>query len=390
MSYRSESTSAGGNIDLNKIILVAIVFASISGVGFLSHNVFSIDLQSFQFLGSIDEFTSPVCTCAGDDGLFSMENCQQFMGDYSDPNMLCVWEAGIEEYGDPPSSAQGCGVGFWKNNAGSSELSVIESESDTMWPPGYQPDYYYNDMFHTTILALPENVIDDDKKKDSKENEIHRNDVISEDETDENDDKKKDSKENEIHRNDVILEDEELGDSEDDPASEDDVNKKKDSKENEIHRNDVILEDEELGEEENETSEDWDEKRKEKRELTKPSGGGKVVICHDNDTIEVNSARLQEHIDHGDTMEACPEEEDSELTLLEALNAKGGTMNALLRQSVAALLNAAHSDVNYPNSVIEVISLTQIALISEDYDETANMFEEFNDDLEKPLLCADG
>ena len=95
---------------MNKIILVAIVFASISGVGFLSHNVFSIDLQSFQILGSIDEFTSPVCTCAGDDGLFSMENCQQFMGDYSDPNMLCVWEAGVEEYGDPPSSAQGCDV----------------------------------------------------------------------------------------------------------------------------------------------------------------------------------------------------------------------------------------------------------------------------------------
>jgi len=65
-------------------------------------------------------------------------------------------------------------------------------------------------------------------------------------------------------------------------------------------------------------------------------------------------------------------------------------MNALLRQSVAALLNAAHSDVNYPNTVVEVISSTQVALISEDYDETVNMFEEFNEDSEKPLFCRTG
>jgi len=330
---------------MNKIILVAIVFASISGVGFLSHNVFSIDLQSFQVLGSIDEFTSPVCTCAGDDGLFSMENCQQFMGDYSDPNMLCVWEAGIEEYGDPPSSAQGCDVEFWKNNAGTFESAIIESDSDTDWPPGYQPDYYYNDMFHTTILVLPENVIDDEQKKESKENEIHRNDVI--------------------------LEDEELGDGEDETSENGD--RKKESKENEIHRNDVILEDE--------TSEDWEEKRKDKRE--------KIEICHDNNTIEVKSSAWLAHRDHGDTMGAC-QDDGLGPTLLEALNAKGGEMNALLRQSVAALLNAAHSDVNYPNSVVEVISSTQIALVSEDYDETANMFEEFNEDSEKPLFCRTG
>ena len=86
-------------------------------------------------------------------------------------------------------------------------------------------------------------------------------------------------------------------------------------------------------------------------------------------------------------MGACPDEEDLGPTLLEALNAKGGEMNALLRQSVAALLNAAHSDVNYPNTVVEVISSTQVALISEDYDETVIMFEDFNEDSEKPLFC---
>ena len=168
---------------MKKLIILAIVFASISGIGFLSNNVFSVNLQTFQFLDSIAEFDTPVCTCAGDDGLFSMENCQQFMGDYSDPNMLCVWEAGIEEYGDPPSSAQGCEVEFWKNNAETLESSIVKSDSNTVWPPGYEPGYYYNDMFHTTILTQSENETteDDDKKKDSKENEVHDRDVIIED-----------------------------------------------------------------------------------------------------------------------------------------------------------------------------------------------------------------
>jgi len=353
---------------LKKLIILAIVFASISGIGFLGHNVFSIDLQTFQLIGSIAEFDSPVCTCAGADGLFSMENCQQFMGDYSDPNMLCVWEAGIEEYGDPPSSAQGCDVAFWKNNAGTFDSNIIESDSDTDWPPGYQPDYYYNDMFHTTILTQSENEPSKEKheKKDSKENEVHDRDVILEDEeneTTEDDDKKKDSKENEVHDRDIIREDE-------------DEHEKKDSKENEVHDRNVIREDEE-----NETSEDWEDKRKEKRE--------KILICHNNNTIEVNSAALRDHKKHGDSMGAC-QDDGLGPTLLEALNAKGGEMNALLRQSVAALLNAAHSDVNYPNTVVDVISSTQIALISEDYDETANMFEEFNEDSEKPLFCRTG
>ena len=62
-------------------------------------------------------------------------------------------------------------------------------------------------------------------------------------------------------------------------------------------------------------------------------------------------------------------------------------MNSLLRHSVAALLNAAHSDVDYPYSVVDVISMTQVALISEDYKETSKIFEELNEKSEKPPLC---
>lgn len=51
-----------------------------------------------------------------------------------------------------------------------------------------------------------------------------------------------------------------------------------------------------------------------------------------------------------------------DLTLLEALGQGGGGVNALLRQAVAALLNAAHVEVNYPIALADVILLTQAAL----------------------------
>ena len=53
-------------------------------------------------------------------------------------------------------------------------------------------------------------------------------------------------------------------------------------------------------------------------------------------------------------------------TLLQALNATGGGVNALARAAVAALLNAAHADINYPVSENCVIAWTSAAIISGD------------------------
>jgi hypothetical protein len=50
---------------------------------------------------------------------------------------------------------------------------------------------------------------------------------------------------------------------------------------------------------------------------------------------------------------------DPDITLLDAVWAKGGGENALARQGTAALLSAAHPDVNYPLSVAEVIAIVQ-------------------------------
>jgi len=37
------------------------------------------------------------------------------------------------------------------------------------------------------------------------------------------------------------------------------------------------------------------------------SGGEKLTICHKGKTIEVAQAAVQAHLDHGDTLGACPE-----------------------------------------------------------------------------------
>ena len=50
-----------------------------------------------------------------------------------------------------------------------------------------------------------------------------------------------------------------------------------------------------------------------------------------------------------------------DISLLEAVNMKGGQFKALVRHAAAALLNAAHPDVDYPYSQAEIISMVQEA-----------------------------
>ncbi len=69
------------------------------------------------------------------------------------------------------------------------------------------------------------------------------------------------------------------------------------------------------------------------------------------------------------------------LALKNALKLKGGGLNALMRHSVAALLNAGTGDhhVNSVFTVAEVIAATQLAVGSGDYEPTKNAFEESNE-----------
>lgn len=68
-------------------------------------------------------------------------------------------------------------------------------------------------------------------------------------------------------------------------------------------------------------------------------------------------------------------------TLGDAINARGGGLNKLLRFSVASLLSAGHPDVNFALTEAEVIAMAYAAYVAGDY----NVFDGFFDDEVCPL-----
>ena len=72
-------------------------------------------------------------------------------------------------------------------------------------------------------------------------------------------------------------------------------------------------------------------------------------------------------------------------SLLQALWANGGGINALARHAVAALLNASSPDVAYAYTVGQIIDMVQAAIDSGDYGPTKDMLEEENDPTPCPL-----
>lgn len=70
---------------------------------------------------------------------------------------------------------------------------------------------------------------------------------------------------------------------------------------------------------------------------------------------------------------------DPNLTLLQAAGQGGGGVNALGRHAVAALLNAAHPDVDSPLTTAQVIAAVQSAAASGDFETTKDMLEDNNE-----------
>lgn len=66
-------------------------------------------------------------------------------------------------------------------------------------------------------------------------------------------------------------------------------------------------------------------------------------------------------------------------SLLDAVWANGGGVDALARHSVAALLNASSPDVDYPYTTGEVIDAVQNAFMSDNFEDTKDMFEGWNE-----------
>ena len=283
---------------MNKIIILALVFSGLAGVGILG-NTFLIDIQPLGLFASLDELPGSSCSCADSEGNFSPENCEQFMGDYTDsPEMVCeelalALNGGMEIYGDIPLETQGCNTDFWQSSSDGSETS-------TVWPAGYSPNYYFNDMFQVSI-TLP--VQEDNKVLDEKAETSSTLEAV-------------------------------------------------DENVNSIGVTEVIP----LEPLENDTN-------------------------SDTETVEDEVVTgLTENIKNSNS--------NNGPTLAEALELQETQLNDLLRESVAAMLNAAHSEIDYPYSVAEIIKMTQIALANEEYDETVNALKEANVRGNTPICSA--
>jgi hypothetical protein len=74
------------------------------------------------------------------------------------------------------------------------------------------------------------------------------------------------------------------------------------------------------------------------------------------------------------------------VTLLQALSFKGGGLEALLRQAVAALLNSTNAEVSYPLTADEIIALVNAALVSGDYESLKDQLDAANN-LGAPGFC---
>jgi hypothetical protein len=75
-------------------------------------------------------------------------------------------------------------------------------------------------------------------------------------------------------------------------------------------------------------------------------------------------------------------------TLLDGLRTGGGGQEALLRQAVAALLNAAHGSIDYAYSVDEALALVRAAFTTGEFEPVKDLLEAAND-VECPLPESD-
>lgn len=69
---------------------------------------------------------------------------------------------------------------------------------------------------------------------------------------------------------------------------------------------------------------------------------------------------------------------DHDPTLFKALKTDGKNIKQLLREAVAAMLNAAHPKVEYKYSVAEIMGITQSAIAARDYQTATDEFAKYN------------
>jgi len=343
---------------MNKIIILAVVFAALTGVGILGNMIF-LQIQPLGMFASLDELPGSICSCADASGEFSPLNCEQFLGDFSDsPDMKCEAIA-PGAYGNPPLLTQGCSVDFWMSHGSTSQgLSV--------WPTGYSPGYYFNEMFQVN-MKLPEQVDNgkaknDDKGPKQENDKVTNKNKVNDDEKENNGKKVKD----ETGKGSTSIETAENETIEEILETDEEVDGSTVADEEEVDGSTV-------------TDEEVDGST-----VTDEEVDGSTVTDEEVDGSTVADEEEVEKILETDEEEKAGSgnviisEPKKGLNLLRSLHLQGSQLNELVRESVAAMLNAAHPEIDYTYSVAEIISMTQIAMANEEYDDTITMLKQAN------------
>jgi len=374
------------------IKLLLILFVAIGGLsyGILSNDIL-LSVQKFDFLAlpAMDEdpladhdaLGSFKCSCFGTDEVTGEERfdpgfCNveyEVEPTENDPgiaaegslglsgNKLCLWEAHSEDYGELIlDSEEGCSSKFWLKHSDPNTAVYV-------WPPGYRPDYEYASIFHQ-VLEIEKDQNEIEKFKDEHElfkdnlNELLDNKKI---------DQKTKSTITWLLKNIQSFEEKDYWMISEDKIEQFNkdllklVEKEKLSHEDKKYlreiRDDFKNDDYDDDDKRGHDDDDDDDKR-----------------GHDDDDYDDDK---RGHDDDDDDDRRGHDDDDDKFTLLDALSKKNSLKNnqkQIAKESVTAILNAAHSKVNYHYSVPEVMSITHDAMLSEDYKSYAKEFKKYN------------
>jgi len=335
-------------MNIKLLILMIVGFAGIASFGVLQNNSVIVNNESFGVLNSVESFTSGFnCACSdpnNSEGGFDMGNCNvQYLVEPSDgPDGIHGTADDVLGIADPNSlGLVGNKLCTWEtggedygdllnNDEGGctpKDWIKLSKRGASNWPPGYHKDLLFNDIFQTTLYQYVIKGIDSDDDDDDDDDDRRGHD------DDDDDDKGKKDKDDKGKK---------YKDDKDDRDKDAKGKKYKDDKDDK-------------------DKDDNGKKHKDNKGKTHIDGKGYKHKFYDI----------------------------YELTLIQALKNKGDWephSAKFAKQAVASLLNAAHFDINYYYSGIEIIQMTQDTVVNNDYKDMTKEFKKYNK-IGNDLVC---
>jgi len=369
----------------------------VSGLGVLANEV-SLDVQKLGVFPSITSFEGGFGCFDSDGNLIVYQDIDPSGPNYNPhAKMICEWESHLTGFDlQEGYYGEGCSANFWSTNSG------IDS-NQSLWPLGYEPDYKYNEIFATTYfyddVYSQEGIISVDLE--TKHEIVYKLEALKE-----GADKKTVGKINKAIKSieESLKSSYWIDDTNLDKKYAKKVFEKKEKAVKELmkisgYSNDAQLQEiiDSIVKDASNLAilsinactsyyENEDSDKKTVKEMRKAMEGvkkankemqkaNKELLKNKFDKAIKHYGQAWKHSQAGMGMVT-----DFDLhgpTLQEVLEIQGVGYDSFIRETVAALLNAASDDVEYEYTVQEVIAFTQKAINGGDYDKDVAEFVEY-------------